>query len=91
MFKNLDEIFMKIIELELNKPKLRGKLKAVLAESKMAEVDQTLNTTANSMDDSQAEIRLGGFASSRSYESSTVRRKDEFLDRINQSSAFPQD
>jgi len=50
LFKNLDEIFQKIFELELHKTLMRRKLKNNLNSSRMADINRTLNMTLTQTD-----------------------------------------
>ena len=51
LFRNLNEIFGKIHELELHKRRIRRKLKQNLNTSKMAETNRQLNMTVMSNND----------------------------------------
>lgn len=68
LFRNLDEIFQKIFELELHKTKMRKKLKANLNTSRMAEIDKTLNTTTTQLNETMKDYKHGGCDSARSNE-----------------------
>lgn len=75
LFKNLDDIFGRIFELELHKTKMRKKLKANLNTSKMAEISRSLNMSHAQATDLRNE--LSGFESSRVTSNRELLTKDE--------------
>ena len=80
LFKNFNDIFSKIKELQLHKKRIRKKLKGCLNASKMADTNRTLNMSllGNEVTGNY------GFESARSANNNSAEltlRKDERLSR----------
>lgn len=91
LFKNLDEIFQKVFELELHKTQMRKKLKSNLNSSRMADINRTLNMTLTQTDQPDStKLSIKELKTDRNgVQEQGLLTKDEYLKKFFDTAAKP--